>query len=69
MAGRVAALAVAVVVCVGLAGCEGSGPGAASRVTTTGTCTMVTPTKECPSGQKVTASGFLTNTVWQQTKR
>jgi hypothetical protein len=28
---------------------------------------VVTPTKKC-SGQQVTASGFLTNTVWHRTK-
>ena len=69
MAVRVPALAVAVVVCAGLAGCGGSGPDVASRADTTDTCAIVTPTKKCPPGKQVTASGFLTKTVWQPTTK
>ena len=47
---RVPALAVAVVVCAGLAGCGGSGPDVASRADTEAgqAAAIVTPTKKCP---------------------
>jgi hypothetical protein len=61
---RLATLAIAVMVCAGLAGCGRSGSGDASRATTTGICAKSTPTKKCLAGQQVTAGGFLTNTVW-----
>lgn len=61
-------LGAAVMVCVLLAGCGASGPGASPRVTTTGTCTVITPTRKCPAGQHPTSGGFLTNTKWERTR-
>ena len=62
-------LAGAAVICAGLAGCGGSGSGASSSVTPTSTCIMVTPIKQCPPGQQVTAKGFITNTVWHPPRK
>lgn len=66
---RLLALAGAVAMCAGLAGCSGSGPHASSVTTTTRACTAVTPTKDCSRGQQDTSGGFLTNTVWEHKQR